>query len=237
MGIFRFKQFQVDQTGCAMKVNTDGVLLGALAGSKSPKRILDIGTGTGVVALMLAQRFPDALIDAVEIDTIAAATAKRNFEDSPFADRLTVYSTSFQDFFADHTHQRYDLIVSNPPFYINSLASPHRAKTVAKHAGEDFFDELIGSIPQRLNDDGRLVMILPVDTAQVVISMATQHGLHLHSYVDVSSYPDDSAHRKILSWSRSEVEEVQSAGLVIYIEPRKYTAPYSTLLSDFLTIF
>lgn len=220
-----------------MKVNTDGVLLGALAGSPKPRRILDIGTGTGVVALMLAQRFPEALIDAVEIDAVAAATAKRNFEGSPFADRLTVYSTSFQDFFAAHTDNRYDLIVSNPPFYINSLASPHHAKTVAKHAGEDFFEEMIKSVPQHLNDDGRLMMILPVDTAQVVNSLATQHDLHLHSYIDVSSYPDYNPHRKILSWSKSEVQEVQRAALVIYTEPRKYTAQYSALLSDFLTIF
>src|SRR3569832_358514 len=120
-GFFHFKQFNVDQTGCAMKINTDGVLLGALADANSPKTILDIGTGTGVIALMLAQRFTRAKIDAVEIDEQATETAVRNFADSPLAERLTVYPFGFVDFFDKYPGRRYDLIVSNPPFYINSL--------------------------------------------------------------------------------------------------------------------
>src|SRR4051812_29048264 len=110
--MFQFKQFAVDQSNCAMKINTDGVLLGALANADKPEQILDIGTGTGVIALMLAQRFSNAQIDAVEIDLDAAATAQRNFKASAFADRLYTYGSSFEDFFNHHPEKRYDLIIS-----------------------------------------------------------------------------------------------------------------------------
>src|ERR1700761_2572209 len=106
-----------------MKINTDGVLLGAMASAGNAANILDIGTGTGVIALMLAQRFADAKIDAVEIDEMAAQTASRNFESSVFAGRLTVYPASFEKYFDEHPARKYDLIVSNPPFYIDSLKS------------------------------------------------------------------------------------------------------------------
>ncbi len=122
--MFQFKQFSVDQTGCAMKINADGVLLGAMADANKPAKILDIGTGTGVIALMLAQRYTDAKIDAIEIDADAAQTAKRNFTASAFADRLSVYASGFESYFEQFPKRKYDLIVSNPPFYIDSLKSP-----------------------------------------------------------------------------------------------------------------
>jgi tRNA1Val (adenine37-N6)-methyltransferase len=108
--VFQFKQFSVDQTGCAMKINTDGVLLGALSEANDPRSILDIGTGTGVIALMLAQRFTSAQINAVEIDTFAAQTAGENFENSPFADRMNIFPTDFQSFFKDNPSKKYDFI-------------------------------------------------------------------------------------------------------------------------------
>src|ERR1035437_1092252 len=122
--MFQFKQFSVDQSGCAMKINTDGVLLGAITDADHPAAILDIGTGTGVIALMLAQRFADAEIDAVEIDPEAAKTAEVNFEASPFADRLNIYASGFEDYFDVYPDRKYNLIVSNPPFYVASLKSP-----------------------------------------------------------------------------------------------------------------
>src|ERR1700761_9046927 len=109
--MFHFKKFTVDQSGCAMKINTDGVLLGALAEADQPKTILDIGTGTGVIALMLAQRFNDARIHAVEIDPVAAQTAERNFAGSPFSERLGVYSVGFEQFFEQNADKKYDLII------------------------------------------------------------------------------------------------------------------------------
>src|ERR1700756_535530 len=121
--MFRFKQFSVDQAGCAMKINTDGVLLGAMAGHANPLRILDIGTGTGVIALMLAQRFGNAQIDAVEIDAIAAETAARNFQNSDFCAQLHIHPVGITDYFEANAGEKFNLIVSNPPFYINSLES------------------------------------------------------------------------------------------------------------------
>src|ERR1700761_1918790 len=107
--MFRFKKFSVDQTGCAMKINTDGVLLGAMAAAENPKTILDIGTGTGVIALMLAQRYTDAQIDAVEVDEYAAQTAGRNFEAFPFSKRPTIYPTDFESYFVRFPERKYDL--------------------------------------------------------------------------------------------------------------------------------
>src|SRR6185437_14687455 len=160
--VFQFKQFSVDQSGCAMKINTDGVLLGAFAGADDPVKILDIGTGTGVIALMLAQKFIDAKIDAVEIDENAAQTAAVNFKNSPFADRMTLYPSSFARFFDQFPKRKYDLIVSNPPFYINSLKSPGAKKTLAKHSDNDFFARLIKDVSSHLSPAGYCWLILPV---------------------------------------------------------------------------
>src|ERR1700712_4799166 len=110
--MFQFKQFSVDQTGCAMKINTDGVLLGALAAADRPKNVLDIGTGTGVIALMLAQRFTEAHIDAVEIDETAAKTAQNNFKNAVFSDKLSVFWADFSTLLAENASKKYDLIVS-----------------------------------------------------------------------------------------------------------------------------
>src|SRR5260370_18448549 len=153
-GIFKFKQFDVDQRGCAMKINTDGVLLGALVDASDPKTVLDIGTGRGVIALMLAQRFNDAHIDAVEIDPIAAQTAERNFNNSLFSQRLNIYPIGFEQFFDQHPGKKYDLIISNPPFFITSLKSPKANKELSKHTDEDFFKNLISVLSQHLLFDG-----------------------------------------------------------------------------------
>src|ERR1700744_2863051 len=160
--MFRFKQFSVDQTNCAMKINSDGVLLGALADGDEPKSILDIGTGTGVIALMLAQRFTCAIIDAVEIDEAAAQTAGRNFEGSPFGDRLNVFPLPVQSFFSEYPDRKYDLIVSNPPFHLNSLESPKAGKSLAKHTGEDFLEELMIGVANHLTKNGTCWLILPL---------------------------------------------------------------------------
>ncbi|HEY9195314.1 MAG TPA: methyltransferase [Mucilaginibacter sp.] len=203
--MFRFKQFSVDQTGCAMKINTGGVLLGAIAGEGKPSNILDIGTGTGVIAMMLAQRFTGAKIDAVEINEQAAATAKSNFSNSPFENRLTLYTTGFEQFFEDHPEKRYDLIVSNPPFYINSLQSPEIKTNLAKHAADGFFEKLISIVAMQLAEQGNCWLILPVDTADLVKNLAIQHKLHLQKIITIHSFKDDAAHREILAFGKSDV--------------------------------
>ena len=129
---FQFRQFFVGQQHCAMKVGTDGVLLGAWA--TGGHHILDIGTGTGVVALMMAQRFPSADIDAIEVDHDAAEQATDNVRQSPFASRVTVTHTALQNF---HPSAPYDSIVCNPPYFLNSLKAPETSRSLARHAGDD----------------------------------------------------------------------------------------------------
>jgi tRNA1Val (adenine37-N6)-methyltransferase len=234
--MFRFKQFSVDQSGCAMKINTDGVLLGAMAGTGKPLTILDIGTGTGVIALMLAQRFTDAKIDAAEIDQQAALTASTNFSNSPFQSRLTLYADGFEQFFEAQPEKRYDLIVSNPPFYINSLQSPGTKINLAKHAADGFFEKLIACVSGRLAVQGLCWLILPLDTAELVKGLALQHGLHLRKIISIHSFKDDDAHREILAFGKDGAQ-LTTDKFIIYHEPKVYTEIYREVLRDFLTIF
>ncbi|MFC0513612.1 tRNA1(Val) (adenine(37)-N6)-methyltransferase [Mucilaginibacter angelicae] len=234
--MFRFKQFSVDQTGCAMKINTDGVLLGAMAGEGEPLSILDIGTGTGVIALMLAQRFANAFIDAVEIDEQAATTAKTNFKNSPFKNRLTLYANGFEPFFDEHPDKRYDLIVSNPPFYINSLQSPGAKINLAKHAVDGFFERLISTVAAHLTEQGIGWLILPVDTSELVKNLVKQHELYLKKIITIHSFKDDAAHRELLAFGRTKTQ-LAIDKFVIYDEPKVYTDMYREVLKDFLTIF
>jgi len=218
-----------------MKVNTDGVLLGALVNTQADT-ILDIGTGTGVIALMLAQRFPGAQIDAVELDTVASQTAESNFAGSPFADRLCLFPQSFQDYFTANAGVKYDLIVSNPPFYIQSLPSPGASKAMAKHAGDSFFSELIGGCAKHLQQEGSLWLILPTDTATFVKELAIIQQLYVQHIVFVQSYPHSMPHRQILKLGHQQTE-ITEERLIIYNELKVYSSTYANLLKDFLTIF
>ena len=235
-GIFKFKQFDVDQSGCAMKINTDGVLLGAFADADHPKTILDIGTGTGVIALMLAQRFTDAKVDAVEIDQSAAETAGRNFQNSSFADRLTIYPSGFSEFFDQYPDRKYDLIVSNPPFYINSLKSPELKRELAKHADRNFFSDLISYASKHLTSDGVICLILPLDTVSLVKGIALKNGLFIWKSIAVFSYRDSKPHREVMILS-SDANQSTNDRFVIYESPKVYTEQYREILKDFFTIF
>jgi len=234
--MFRFKQFNVDQANCAMKINTDGVLLGALAEADKPKNILDIGTGTGVIALMLAQRFPEVQIDAVEIDEAAAQTAVRNFANSPFAGRLSLYADDFEAFLKDHQQKKYDLLISNPPFYINSLESPGKKKTLAKHADADFFCRLVTSVAKSLSENGRLWLILPIQTAELVKIIAQSVGLNLEKTTRIFSYPDSEAHRELLVFNLNTAR-TDDGKFIIYDAPKIYSQQYQDTLIPFFTIF
>lgn len=234
--MFHFKQFSVDQSGCAMKINTDGVLLGALATADDPQSILDIGTGTGVIALMLAQRFANAQIDAVEIDENAARTAGHNFENSPFADRLSIYASGFKELFDAHPTNKYDLIVSNPPFYINSLQSPGAKKNLAKHATEGFFEELMQSVAAHLSGNGVCCLVLPPDTANMVKALAAQNGLHLQKAIKIKSFEKDEPHREILVLGFQETA-AEVATLTIYNDVNIYSEEYKVLLEPYFLAF
>jgi tRNA1Val (adenine37-N6)-methyltransferase len=234
--MFRFKQFNVDQGGCAMKINTDGVLLGALAGAGQPRTILDIGTGTGVIALMLAQRFAYAQIDAVEIDEAAADTAQRNFAGSPFANRLALYNDSFEGYLSQYPDLKYDLVISNPPFYINALVSPGEQKALAKHADEAFFNTLVQSVREHLTATGEFWLILPLSTATLVRGLADSAGLRSSQTISVLSYPDSAPHREILVFALGDNRKNDQT-FVIYDQPKVYSQQYEQALRPFFTIF
>ncbi len=219
-----------------MKVNTDGVLLGALAGNGTPSTILDIGTGTGVIALMLAQRHPSSAVTAVEMDEAAAQTAKINFAESAFWERLQVHAQSFQTYFAEQPAQQFDLIVSNPPFYIQSLPSPGQQKALAKHADSNFFKELIVGMAAHLSTGGQGWLIAPLNTVSLILALAGEAGLHLQQNIDILSYPHSEPHRRIIVLGRRQTP-VAATRLCIYDAPGVYNAEYRALLSAFLTIF
>ncbi|TCC98293.1 tRNA1(Val) (adenine(37)-N6)-methyltransferase [Pedobacter psychroterrae] len=231
--VFRFKQFEVDQEGCAMRINTDGVLLAAIAAHVKPSRILDIGTGTGVIALMMAQRFPTALIDAVEIDGSAALAAAGNFRSSPFADRVSAFQT---DIAAYEPENRYDLIISNPPFFVNDLKNPESRKSLARHAAEDFFETLVLKAATLLSEVGVLWLILPVKSADQVVSIGKTAGLVLHKEVSICSDVTKPVIRKVIALGRT-TRAAEEERLYIYEAEGVYTHAYKELLKDFFLAF
>ncbi|MDO8993358.1 MAG: methyltransferase, partial [Daejeonella sp.] len=230
---FHFKQFRIDQANCAMKVNTDGVLLAVLANFSSPAKILDVGTGTGLIALMLAQKYTSAIVHAVEIDQNAADTAKENFLNSIFSSRIVLFHSSINDHFRNNNEQ-YDLIISNPPFFINSLSSQNPEKSVARHTDISFFDVLLTESVRHLNQSGHLCIILPLETAALVKKMIS--SLKVQKEIMIYSFPESKPHRTIMVMGFETLAPVEQS-LVIYDSKGVYSAVYRNLLKDYLTIF
>jgi len=233
MSIFKFKQFEVDQTGCAMKINTDGVLIAAMANHTDPKTVLDIGTGTGVIALMLAQRFPDALIEAVEIDRQASETAGKNFLSSVFSGRLTINNIAIEQY---SNKQKFDMIVSNPPFFVNDLKNEQVRKGIARHADADFFGMLIKKSNALLSETGKLWLILPIKQANEIITAAAAYQLSLLERIHIHSDESKPAFRQIICLGR-EKGNANETDFYIYESPQKHTLVYKQLLKDFFLAF
>ena len=219
-----------------MKINTDGVLLGAIATGDNPGRILDIGTGTGVIALMLAQKFTKAQIDAVEVDVSAAETAAKNFNNSVFNEQLNIFPVSIEIFFDHRPENKYNLIISNPPFYLNSLESPKAKKTLAKHTDADFFEGLIKNIAEHLSPKGLCWLILPVQTAALIKELAKQNGLYQHKSIAIQSFENSEPHREIVCFGFEEVS-MQTASFTIYEVEGIYSDEYKTLLQPYFLNF
>lgn len=170
---FRFKQFEVFNERSALKVGTDGVLLGAWAAAGcSPARILDVGTGTGVIALMMAQRFTQSTVTGIDIDCDSVEEAAANFASSPWPDRLEACLKAVQDW-----QEETDLIVSNPPFFINSLKAPDNRRSVARHTDTLQYRDLIAVAKRCLTADGRLAVIYSSSEAEVFAGEALSAGL------------------------------------------------------------
>ncbi len=216
-----------------MKISTDAVMLGALADAISPRKILDVGTGTGVIALMLAQRFPQATIQAVEIDSDAAFQALENFRSNTFSDRMEIWKGRFQDF---EPQQNYDLIVSNPPYFPDHLKSSDVQRNMALHTDELSFDDLLGKVVQLLKDDGQFWIILPPRQMQDFQTVAVKKGLFLQTKFTLQDKPGKRIQREICAFSRIQNESKTSA-IFIKNEDGAPHESYARIVSGFLLGF
>lgn len=233
MSTFNFKQFEVNQTGCAMKINTDGVLIAAMAKHAHPQNILDIGTGTGVIALMLAQRYPNATVTAVEIDASAAERAKSNFALSPFANRLNLIHADFKEFFSNN---RFDLIVANPPFFINDFKNEDKRKGIARHTDDFFFTNLLNQCAKLFAPGGRLYLILPPILAEKIALQAKAYHLFLNQKINICSDETKAPFRQIICLSQQDVQMAES-NFYVYQSPKNHTQAYKNLLKDFFLAY
>ena len=195
---FQFKQFFVRHDRSSMKVGTDGVLLGSWTPiSNQPLRILDIGTGSGLIALMLAQRCPDAQIDAIDIDEASCTQAQNNFDTSPWAERLHAAHSSLQDW----QGREYDLIVSNPPFFVDSLKAPDAARCAARHNDTLPFSALITKSAKLLKHNGTLAVIVPCEAEETLQTLAAASGLKCYQRCYVHPKPGRTAKRVMIAWT------------------------------------
>ena len=228
---FRFKQFTVFHDSCAMKVGTDGVLLGAWTNVSKRTNILDVGTGTGLIALMLAQRNKDACIYAIDIDESCVLQAQRNIENSSFAQQIDVEKKSFQEYAAT-TNNRYDLIVSNPPYFQNSLKSPSNSRNHARHNDSLSFFEIISQGASLLNEDGRIVLILPHEFKKQLLKHAGTVELFANRITNVFPLPHKSAKRLLIELGLQDNVCVED-NLTIELSRHHYTDEFKALTKTF----
>lgn len=214
-----------------MKVGVDGVTLGAWADVSKTHNILDIGTGSGLIALMLAQR-SNALIDAIDIDSNAVIQASENVRKSPWANRINVSQTSFQDYSAAAT-KKYDLIVSNPPFFNDSLKNPDEYRSIARHTDSLPHKDLLSYAKELLNPEGRISIILPVKEGLSSISFAQTINLNCNKIVYLHPNPHKEAKRVLLEFG-CEITKTEISKLTIETNIRQeYTSEYTQMVKDF----
>jgi tRNA1Val (adenine37-N6)-methyltransferase len=231
--VFHFKRFTVYQDRCAMKVGTDGVLLGSWVQVKEAKRILDIGTGTGLIALMLAQK-SEASVDAIDIDRPSFEQATQNVQISPWTDRVRIIHSALQDFKPGY---RYDLIVSNPPYFIDSFKAPGEARNIARSASHSLsYEELLQGVVRLLQNTGRFCVILPFKEGQLFRDKAEQNGLFCNHLVNIKTGRDKPYKRVLMEFSRRE-EELIEEELVIHYDERHFTEQYKALTRDYYPAF
>lgn len=233
MSSFQFKKFSVAQNSSAMKVGTDSVLLGAWSTIKEGN-ILDIGTGTGLIALMLAQRSKNSKIDAVEMELDASIEAITNANNSDWAEKITIHNCAIQDF---EPTKKYNLIISNPPFFIDSTKSPISNRNSARHSDNLSFIDLIKSITLHLKYDGISSLILPTIEAEQFIKQAKQQNLHLNKKCIVKPNSIKPAKRILMEFSFNQTEIIHE-NLTIETETRhQYTKEYISLTREFYLNF
>lgn len=230
---FRFKQFTVWHDRCAMKVGTDGVLIGAWCDVVACRRILDIGCGTGLISLMVAQRTPDkTMIEGVEIDAVAAGQAVENVGRSPWKDKIRIHASDFLDF-ATSAIARYDHIVSNPPYFEKSLLPEDAARLTARHTECLTYESLLRGAVSLLLPGGRISLIFPAGLYDSVSAIARECGLFIRRIMWVSGREGMPPKRVMVEWGNMPSEIREEHTLAIETAPLQWTPEYIDLTRDF----
>ena len=231
---FKFKQFTIEQDRCAMKIGTDGVLIGAWSSlDHYPESILDIGTGTGLIALMMAQRSDASLIDALEIEENAYEQAVENFENSDWGDRLFCYHAGFDEFVDEmQDEEKYDLIISNPPFYSEDYKSGESNRDRARFADALPLPELIEGASLLLSKNGHFDMILPFSEEEKALKVGENFGLFPRKITRVKGTEDSPIKRSLISFEFKNIAP-DIDELVLEISRHNYTPEFKELVKDF----
>ncbi len=229
---FEFKEFTINQDQCAMKIGTDSVLLGAWTSiDENPFSILDIGAGTGILSLMLAQRTHAELIDAIEIDDNAYEQCVDNFEQSPWGDRLFCYHASLEKF-AEDIEDKYDLIICNPPFYSEDYKTKNEQRDLARFQDAMPFEHLIDSVSKLLSENGIFSVVVPFKEETLFIDLASNYNLFLNRKLHVKGNLHSEIKRSLIEFSFRESETIIES-LIIETERHQYTENYISLTKDF----
>ncbi len=234
--MFHFKQFSIDDSKSAMKTGTDSVLLGAWVACANETRILDIGAGSGILALMIAQRNTSVPVDAVEIEELAAGQAVTNVANSPWENQVEVFHDSIQDFSIKFTN-KYSLILSNPPFFTASLKAPSKSRNLARHNDSLPVSDLLRITSGLLEPTGKAAFIIPADAGNNWLSEAAKHSLYPLHYTSVKSTAKHPPHRVLVLFTKTVSTEIIRNELAIYNHDRTYSRQYRELTKDFYLKF
>lgn len=233
---FAFKQFTIQQDRCAMKVGTDAVLLGAWVLPNGSKEILDIGTGTGVIALMIAQK-SSAHIDAIDIDENSVSQATQNVLNSKFKHQVSVMHIPLQEY-AKTCTKKYNLIITNPPYFEQSLKSSDEQRSYARHADVLPFEELIEGVSKLLDPKGRFCLILPKLEAEKFRDLAEKKGFHLSKLLRIKSRADKEVDKRhVMQFEYSPTEFSETTLIIEQSERHQYTPEYKELTKDYYVNF
>jgi len=233
---FQFKQFRIIQERSAMKVGMDGVLLGAWTKTSGAKRILDVGTGTGLIALMMAQKNHLAQIDAIEIDPEAFQEANLNVQESLWSNRMTLELCSFQKF-TERTSRKYDLIISNPPFFKNGVKAPLESRSKARHSDSLPLCDLISGAVGLMVKNGKTALVLPIESLQELQQLADLNKLFISRLCRVKPNPVKPDFRILVELTNSECILQEEELMIEFEKHHDYTPEYKKLTSDFYLKF
>jgi tRNA1Val (adenine37-N6)-methyltransferase len=230
---FRFKRFTINQDKCAFKVGTDGVLLGAYADITGTSSILDIGTGTGLIAMMLAQRC-EAVIFAIEPDVDSFLQAVHNIEKCPWKERIKVENTDLQTYSPE---LKFDLIVANPPYFADSMKNPDQREASARHNVELKNDELLEGVSRLMSENGRLQVIMPYVEGNIFIAVAQSYGLYCCDILKIKPLSSSEVRRMILTFSRHRHKANERFLTIEHGKRHEFTEEYKNLTKDFYLKF